>query len=543
MAVLLVNDNKLALKCEFKQKEKAKSISGCKWNAKMKVWEYPMERGMVDQLMSEFGKSLNVSPEVRNYVTKAESNHLKRVELKNLEDIDITVPFADKLRNYQRVGANFLHKTKRAILADDMGTGKTLQAITACEETGVEQILVVCPNSLKWNWSDEIAMWTDSKFSIVSGTKAKRDKIINEFTGKYLIMNYEALRLHPELQEKNWGAIVFDEAHKLKNRKAKQTQCAKKLKSEYVFLLTGTPMLNRADELWSLLNNLYPKKFSSYWRFVEKYCQIYYNGFGKDILAGTKEQQDKLRQDIAPVMIRRNKKEVLKELPDKVHQRQLVELSGNQRTLYNQMEKDALVQLSEEDVVAAPVAIAQITRLRQIAISPQLLSHDITQSAKFDVLMDIIKENKGGHKIAVFSQFRKGIELFAKRLDEEGIKWVAITGTVSQENRREATRSFQEDDDTRIMLATIEAAGLGLTWTSSDIAIFIDRHWTPAINQQAEDRLHRMGQKNSVSIINLVAKDTIEERIELMLEQKSKTFDEIINNQITPAMMRELFKK
>lgn len=544
MAVLLVNhkNDKLALKCDYIQKEKAKAVPGNKWNQSVKAWEYPMERGIVEQLLEEFGSNLRVSTEVMSYVDKAEQHKVKRVELKNMKDTELSVPFAHKLRNYQRVGANFLHKAKRAILADDMGTGKTLQSITACEETGVDRILVVCPASLKWNWFDEISKWTDSKAVIVGGTKSKRVKTIQEFTGKYLIINYEALRLHPELADMQWGAIVFDEAHKLKNRKAKQTKAAKKLKSEYVFLLTGTPMLNRADELWSLLNCLYPKEYSSYWRFVERYCQTYNDGFGKKVISGTKKQQELLRQELAPIMIRRTKKDVLAELPDKTYVRHVVELTGEQKKLYKAMEKDAFVKLSDNEVVAAPVVIAQITRLRQITVSPELLSHDVTQSAKFDELMDIIQENKSEHKIAVFSQFRQAIELFGKRLDETGIKWVSVTGAVSQDDRRAATKSFQEDPDTRIMLATIEAAGLGLTWTSADIAVFLDRHWTPAINQQAEDRLYRMGQKNPVTIINMVAKDSIEERIENMLAKKSRDFDSIINNQLTPEDIRQIFK-
>ena len=543
MAVLLVNhkNDKLALKCDYIQKEKAKAVPGNKWNKSVKAWEYPMERGIVEQLLEEFGSNLRVSAEVTSYVARAEQHRVKRVELKNMEDTALSVPFAHKLRNYQRVGANFLHKAKRAILADDMGTGKTLQSITACEETGVDRVLVVCPSSLKWNWFDEIGKWTDSKAVIVGGTKPKRVKIIKEFTGKYLIINYEALRLHPELADMQWGAIVFDEAHKLKNRKAQQTKAAKKLKSEYVFLLTGTPMLNKADELWSLLNSLYPKEYSSYWRFVERYCQTYNDGFGKKIISGTKKQQELLRQELAPIMIRRTKKDVLAELPDKTYVRHVVELTGEQKKLYKAMEKDAFAKLSDNEVVAAPVVIAQITRLRQIAVSPELLSHDVTHSAKFDELMDIIQENKGEHKIAVFSQFRQAIELFGKRLDDAGIKWVSVTGAVSQDDRRTATKYFQEDPETRIMLATIEAAGLGLTWTSADIAVFLDRHWTPAINQQAEDRLHRMGQKNPVTIINMVAKDSIEERIENMLAKKSRDFDSIINNQLSPEDIKQLF--
>lgn len=541
MAVLLMWDNKLALKCAFEEKELAKSVPGWKWNGQMKVWEYPIEKETVDQLVSTF-PNLKVAPDVKEHVKRIERNRMRLLELKEIKDVDINVPFADKLRNYQRVGANFLSTTGKCILADDMGTGKTLQTITACEELGAKRVLVVCPNSLKWNWHDEVGKWTDSKAVVVDGTRAKREKAIEEFDGKYLIINYESMRLHEELQKMHWDVLVLDEAHKIKNRKAQQTKAVNKIKADRVFLLTGTPMLNRPDELWSLLHRLYPDKFRSYWRFVERYCTVTDNGWGKEIDMGTPEQQEELKRLLAPIMLRRTKKEVLTELPDKIHQRFLVELTGKQAKIYKSMERDAIATLSNGETIAAPVVIAQITRLRQIAVSTQLLSDEVAESAKFEALMELIQDNITGHKIVVFSQFRKAIELFSKQLDEAGIKWVAVTGAVKQEDRHQATKYFQEKDDVRVMLATIEAAAHGLTWTAADIAVFLDRHWTPAINAQAEDRLHRIGQKNSVTIINMVARGTVEEYIEKLLEAKGESFDAIINGQLTAEDLRQIFK-
>ena len=208
MAVLLMWDNKLALKCAYEEKELAKSVPGWKWNRQMKVWEYPIEKETVDQLVSTF-PNLKVAPDVKEHIKRIERNRIKLLELKEIEDVDINVPFADKLRNYQRVGANFLKTAGRCILADDMGTGKTLQAITACEELGAERVLVICPNSLKWNWHDEVNKWTDSKAVVVDGARAKREKAIKEFDGKYLIINYEAVRLHEELQKDKWDVLLF----------------------------------------------------------------------------------------------------------------------------------------------------------------------------------------------------------------------------------------------------------------------------------------------------------------------------------------------
>src|SRR5690606_17502309 len=254
----------------------------------------------------------------------------------------------------------------------------------------------------------------------------KREKAIEEFDGKYLIINYESMRLHEELQKMHWDVLVLDEAHKIKNRMAQQTKAVNKIKADRIFLLTGTPMLNRPDELWSLLHRLYPDKFRSYWRFVERYCTITDNGWGKEIGMGTPEQQEELKRLLAPIMLRRTKKEVLTELPDKIHQRFLVELTGKQAKIYKSMERDAIATLSNGETIAAPVVIAQITRLRQIAVSTQLLSDEVAESAKFEALMELIQDNIAEHKIVVFSQFRRAIELFSKQLDEVGIKWVLV---------------------------------------------------------------------------------------------------------------------
>ena len=542
MAVLLMWDNKLALKCTYEERNLAKQVPGWKWDSEMKVWTYQVEKETVDQLVSIF-PDLKVASDVKDYVRRVEQSRVNMMKLKDIEDADMEIPFADKLRDYQRVGANFMNETGKCILADDMGTGKTLQAIAACEEIKAERVLVVCPNSLKWNWHEEVGKWTDSKAVVVDGTRAKRVKTIEGFTGKYLIINYESMRLHEELQKVKWDVLILDEAHKIKNRKAQQTKAVKKIKADNVYLLTGTPMLNRPDELWSLLNRLYPKKFGSYWRFAERYCSITDNGWGKEVGMGTPEQQEKLRQLLAPVMLRRTKKDVLKELPDKVYQRHLIELKGNQARAYRSMEKDTIATLTEGEVIAAPVVIAQITRLRQIAVSTQLLSDGVAESAKFDALLELIQDNQEEHKIVVFSQFRRAVELFSEKLDKAGIKWTAVTGAVKQEDRHQATKDFQEDTETRVMLATIEAAAHGLTWTSADIAVFLDRHWTPAINTQAEDRLHRMGQKNSVTIINMVARGTVEEYIENMLEEKGKGFDAIINEGVTTEEVMQIFNK
>lgn len=530
MATLVKHKDRLALSCKYDEKEMAKSIVGCRWNPELKMWMYPIESEVITQLAKVFGESLRISKEVKEFVSKEELEAKNLLGAKNLEDVQIGVSFEHNLRNYQRVGANFLLRAGSAILADDMGTGKTLQAITATEASQAQRVLVICPNTIKRNWANELKMWAGKDSVIISGAKKAREAQLNGYKEGYLIINYEGVRIHKDfLQGIHWDVLILDEAHKIKNRKAQQTVAIQKIKAERVFLLTGTPMLNRAWELWSLLHRLAPKQFRSFWNFSKRFCNVVSNGYGMSIEPGTSAQEKQLKNLLEAFMIRRTKAEILPELPEKVLHRHTVVLTPAQKRIYKQMADDMLAKLKTGEVVGAPVVIAQITRLRQIAISPKLIGEEDGESSKIDALLELVEENIGHRKIVVFSQFRGAIDLVQEELHQKGINTVRVTGSESQEERAENTVKFQTDENTRVMLATIEAGGLGLTWTAADLCIFLDRHWTPGINTQAEDRLHRLGQKKSVDIINLVAEGTVEEYIENLLAKKQMSFEAVIN--------------
>jgi SNF2 family DNA or RNA helicase len=546
MSVLDINEKKkLSLTCTYREKEKAKMVAGYKWDGDNKVWTYPLNYQTISELKEQFPR-LSLSDDVKRYIANVEKARRAFIALKQQKKVKLNIPWYNTLRDYQTVGAYFLMKGKKIIMGDDMGTGKTLQTLTAIEALDLTRVIIVVPNSLKYNWEEEINKWTDSKCLVMDGGRKTRESIIEQYKNdksiRYLITNYASVRNYEGLQKIKWQAEVYDEAHKLKNRKSQQTKKAKKIKAEYTFLLTGTPILNRAEELWSLLNKLYPKKFSSYWRFVENYCEMRDNGFGIDILEGDEHQKEQLRQLIAPVMIRRTKKEVMPELPEKIHRDLPVKLEGKQAKIYKEMEQNMFTELENGEIVAAPVVIAQLMRLRQIAISPELIGEEGAKSAKFKALLELVEDNIEDQKIVVFSQFKQAIKLFGKILTDKGIDWLEVSGDVKGKARQQATNEFQNNPDKRIMLATIEAASLGLTWTAANIGVFLDRHWTPAINRQAEDRLHRMGQKGDVTIVNMIAKGTVEERIQLMLADKAQTFDDIINDsiKITPQMVYKI---
>lgn len=524
MASILLIEGKISLRCSYEERFRAKEVPGARWNPDMKVWEYPTDEQTVRALMCVF-PTAKVAGNVKEMMArKAE----RRQEL--LDSKEVMWATDVPLRDYQKVGVNFLVKAKRAIEGDDMGLGKTVQAIMAREVEQADRALVICPNTIKGVWEDEIKKWTNRETLVVGGAAKQRQKAIESFSGGYLIINYESARLHPELQKGRWDVMICDEAHRLKNRRALQTQFIRKIKSDRVYLLTGTPMMNRREELWSLLNILYPKTFTSFWRFVDRYCQKETNFYGTAILPGTDEQTEELRLLLQPIMIRRCKEDVLTELPDKIYQRLSVELTGRQKVMYDQMERESMAILSQ-GAVAAPVVIAQITRLRQIAVGAQLLDPEIDSSAKFIALDDLLEDHLENHKVVVFSQFRRAIELLQDRYTAQGRAWVAVTGTVAQDDRTEATRRFQTDPACRIMLSTIQAGGVGLTWTAADIVVFLDRNWNPALNRQAEDRLHRIGQKNSVTVVDIMARGTVEEWMEDLRTGKQEDTDKVMGNQ------------
>ena len=523
MASILIIEDKLSLKCTYEERFQAKKVPGARWNPNMKVWQYPSDEATIQQLMAAFPQA-KVSGDVQAFLARKAEIRQRLIESK-----EVLWHTDAPLRDYQKAGVNFLIQAKRAILGDDPGLGKTLQAIMACEGEQARRALIVCPNTIKWVWYEEIKKWTGKEAVVIGGPRKKREKALEAYKNGYLIINYESARLHPIIQEIEWDVMICDEAHRLKNRKALQTQFIKRVKAKNVYMVTGTPIMNRTEELWSLLNILYPKVFTSFWRFVDQYCQKRTTYFGTEVLPGTDEQVERLRLLLQPIMIRRRKDEVLTELPAKVYQRLPVELEGRQKVMYKQMERDSLAILSQ-GAIAAPVVIAQITRLRQIAVGAQLLDPEIDSSAKFKALDEILDIHLQDHKIVVFSQFRRAIELLQERYAAKGLECVVVTGEVSQEDRVKATQRFQTDNNCRIMLSTIQAGGLGLTWTAADIVVFLDRHWTPAMNLQAEDRLHRIGQRNSVTVINMVAKDTVEEWIEDILAGKQENFDKIIES-------------
>lgn len=464
------------------------------------------------------------------------------------------------LFDYQKDGANFLIQKDRCLLADEMGLGKTIQTIAATFVQDLRPILVICPNSLKWNWAKEFKMWAPSMTTtIVEGDRVTRQQQLSSETD-VTIINFEMLRrarrqprskddvenesdTRPtkrpwtddviQLSMTKWQIVIVDEAHRVKNRKIATTEGVKLLtkKAPAVYLLTGTPILNRLDELWSLLNIIDPKTYSSFWRFVERYCYVSNNGFGAEIGELRQARLPELRRLLDKICLRRLKHDVLKSLPGKLPIKQVwIHLDPEQRRIYNEMATQMYTQLTSGEVVSATVVIAQITRLKQIAIDYHLMLEErgILEGTKANALLDIV-ESAEGQKIVIFSQFARVLDRTEQLLQSYHCTTVKITGDVTGRDRDEAVERFQQDSRVQICLCGLKSGGVGITLTSAHLAIFLDKFWSPAMNWQAQERLDRIGQTEPVTIVEILALGTVEEAIEEMLVDKIEQFASIFD--------------
>jgi len=531
-AKLFLEKNRIVLKSEYhsdilKICRFLKEKKMAKWNASKKRWEFPLKEEIIERFKP---LEIEIDEKLSKYFHKLKEEREAKLKAKE-QEIELKTYLKNILHPYQRIGVGFLKVAKRAILADDMGLGKTLQTIALIDEANLSKILIVCPNSLKYVWLNEINKWKLPKKAIIIDKLNQRHP--PEFYNKYdvWIINYEKIiieRYYNLLLSRNYDLLVFDEAHNLKNRKSKRSEAANILskKADYLIEITGTPIMNRTSELWHLLHLLYPNEYKSYWKFVDRYAYVTRNYFGGYEVYGVKNEK-KLRKELAPILIRRLKTEVLKELPEKTIEQIYLDLKPKQQKYYNAMEEEMSIELANDESLDAPTVLAKIIRLKQIAVTPKLLDTSLEfDNAKYDFVLDIL--NGTNDKVVIFSQFAKAIKLFAKELNAAGYKVVKYIGEMSPEERDKAITQFQSDDETRVFLATLQAGGVGITLTSANIAIFLDKHWTPAINEQAQDRLHRIGQKKNVLIYELIAKNTIEEYIEQLLESKKDIIQAIL---------------
>lgn len=517
--------------------EKIKSLPKRFYTPAEKSWEIPVESlNNVIELFSDEEIKLT-GPVISTTVVEEE----KTIEIEHVEIPIAKYDFKTQPFQHQIEAFEYAMKNPKFLLGDEQGLGKTKQSIdiAVARKSQFKHVLIVCGvNGLKHNWAREIKTHSNESAHILGqrlvkgkmkeGSVKKRLEDLNGSIKDYfLITNIETLRdkdIQGRLEEMTKsgtiGMVIIDEIHKCKNAQSKQGKAIHCLKSKYKLALTGTPLMNQPLDLYNVLKWLEIEKHSFY-QFKNFHCVM--GGYGGHEVVGYKNL-DQLRSNVKRVMLRRKKVEVLN-LPPKIRQIEYVEMTAKQSQLYGEVRASIEANLSE--IALNPNPLATLIRLRQVTGHPAILSNSITESAKIERLKEIIEELvENNQKAIIFSNWTEMTDVIRKELTQYNP--AVITGQIKNEERDDQSQRFQNDPNCHVIVGTIGAMGTGLTLTAASTVIFLDKPWNMANTEQAEDRAHRIGTKSTVNVITLVCKDTIDERIEEIIEEKSEMADALI---------------
>lgn len=440
-----------------------------------------------------------------------------------------------KLYAYQQQGALFAAKAGRCLIADDMGLGKTIQAIAACEilarTAGVERVLVICPTALKYQWQQEAARFTSRTASVVEGLKHARR---NCYTGEsfFKITNYETIHRDLDLIA-GWrpDVVILDEAQRIKNWAARRAKAVKQIESDYAIVLTGTPLENRLDELHSIMEFVDRFHLGPMFRFLDRHQQTDENG---RVIGYT--DLDHIKESLQPVLIRRRKQDVLRELPERTDKHFFVDMTNPQRAMHEE-NRDIVAQLaakwrrwrflSEKDQRRLMIALQN---MRMACNSTYLLDKETDHSTKMDecrLLLDDILETPD-NKVVIFSQWLRTHELLIRRLDAAGHGHAYYHGSLDAKARKEVLARFKSDPQCRVLLCS-DSGGVGLNLQMASTVIVMDQPWNPAVLEQRIGRVHRLGQHRAVQVYHFVSRGTIEHSMLGVLKFKSSMFAGVLD--------------
>lgn len=458
-------------------------------------------------------------------------------DLKDVGETDYSVPaeLNAKLRKYQKTGYRFLSVLSDfnfgGILADDMGLGKTLQVITLLEARK-KQALIVCPSSLVYNWESEINRFApDLSVLTIIGDKERRKNLLDDSEEYHILLtSYDLLKRDiGEFENKEFDYIIIDEAQYIKNPATQVSIAVKRLKGQHKFALTGTPIENRLSDLYSIFDFIMPGYLSDYKTFRDKYEEPI-------VLNNDEEVLNRFKKVVSPFILRREKSDVLKDLPAKIENVVYVNMTEEQQKLYNARVnalKTELANKNDKEFREDKLKIlAELTRLRQICCNPDICYENYHGgSGKMDTCIELIKNAiEGGHRILVFSQFVQMLLRIYDELEKCGINVLMLSGKNTKEERRKMVEEFQEEK-VPVFLISLKAGGTGLNLTAADIVIHFDPWWNGAVQNQATDRAHRIGQIRTLTVMKLVAKGTIEQKIMDLQERKLKLADNVVSGE------------
>jgi SNF2 family DNA or RNA helicase len=515
---ILLSDGTHAIVNESYMQKLQRLFKKKKDNVHVSFFDLPLIEDLIDDkiLNSSFSKSKEIFEGF---------NSLENT-VKKLPKVQAT------LRPYQVQGfqwLSYLHKQGLGgCLADDMGLGKTLQTICLLANIYPEQkkpTLVVMPKSLLFNWEKELEKFAP-KLTFYTYYSPQRN-LEDALQKQIILTTYSTLRIDIEkLKEESFYYIILDESQNIKNMQAQTSKAVMLMKSDHRLALSGTPIENNLGELYSLFRFLNPSMFGSIEHFNEYYGMPIQKNNDRDVTA-------ELRKKIYPFILRRLKKDVLTELPDKIEQVLYVEMSESQKKLYEQRRrfyKEAIEQqVAMKGIQQAQFFVFQaLNELRQIASTPEGFSSGKIASSKIELLMEqLVDAIANNHKVLVFVNFLNALELIGEKLEEQGIEYISMNG--STRNRQQLVERFQNDAGCKVFLLTLKTGGTGLNLTAADMVFIFDPWWNKAAESQAIDRSHRMGQDKTVMSYKLITQGTIEEKILQLQEKKAEIFNSIIS--------------
>lgn len=475
---------------------------------------------------------------IRYIKGKAELKEI-RDKFKNIEKLKFKEPedLKGSLRDYQKLGYNWFKTLDYlgfgGILGDEMGLGKTLQAITFILSNKGSKSLIVAPTSLIYNWISEFEKFAPSiSVAAIYGSKEEREEILKNIENyDVIVTTYNLLKRDLESYEKmEFNYCILDEAQYIKNPNSQNAVAVKSIKARTRFALSGTPIENSLMELWSIFDFVMPGYLYDEKRFSVRYHKK---------LRESPEVIEDLNRLIKPFILRRRKKDVIKELPDKIEKKLMISLEDEQMKVYKAY-ADHAMKLIEKKVVdeefkSSKIEIlSYITKLRQICLDPDVLMNDYKGgSGKIEALVEVLNQSiEAGHRILIFSQFTSVLKNISKRLNMENISFSYLDGSIPSEKRMDMVKAFNEGENS-VFLISLKAGGTGLNLTSADIVIHFDPWWNPAVEEQATDRAHRIGQKNVVEVIKIIARGTIEEKIIALQEDKKKLISQLMGDELS----------
>lgn len=590
MITLEAQDRRIVIHSDYpmRDKERLRQLPGSKYDLRSQRWTAPLTWGTCQAVRGMFGEELTVGPELTRWSVEHFTDHVQpALALRTAMDAEGD----DDLYPFQRAGVRFLSYAEKALLCDEMGTGKTPQTIRtlkALHDRGrdVFPAVVVAPNNMVLTWRSEFErFWPGVKVGVVRGPAKQRREVIEDESNQVLVINFEAVRMHSrlrgygsvrlkrcyecdptmprdtahkpqycevhpkELNRRDFRSLVVDEAHRLKDPKAKQTMAVTALRgtsTDFVYGLTGTAIADSPVDLYSMLYLVSPEEFPSRVAYIDRYCLASYNLFGgMEVVGLNPHTRDEFFRVVDPHMRRMPKDAVLPWLPAKQYSKRYVEMSAKQAKAYRQMDENMISVLGDgEGLAVAANPLTALTRLVQFSSSYAEVDEEgrvrlVGPSSKVDALVEWANDNPQEPAV-VFAQSRQLIDLASEQLTRMGVPHSLITGGQDQVERERAKEDFQEGR-VRFILCTIAAGGIGITLTRSRVAIFLQRSWSMIENKQAEDRVHRIGSErhDSIEIIDFVSPGTVEEAQQLALAGKLDRLEELMRDRETVARVRQ----